>query len=326
MKLRHPRRKLTQFEDKPAPRRGWGRRLTQWAYLAVLLFLTLYAFFYVGYQLLYFNQRGRVVVHHVVIASARGGRILEEPHGVGACVKKGALLARVGSPFECRPSLGNRALRDLKVRNTLDAYKLRTLIEKRKLARTTLDGLRQRRAMELFGDSPGRIRALRDQIDDLDRDIALLRQTIRLRRAEIKELASAPGGNGCEDELIRAPADGVIVAVERKADEVVQRATPILDFVPDHAPVEIRAIFKNNYYDDLTLGKQVKIRFPDGSKSLGQIVRIESTSVPFAMNHMRKNYIPERTRVLTIIRPLNDKDAMLWRAFMEMEVEVMGWR
>ncbi len=332
MRLRHPRRKPTQSQELPPPRRSWGMRLTQWIYLSVLLLLGLYVLVYLGYRLLCFSERGWVSVRHVVIASARGGRILAEPHGVGACVRKGALLVRVGSPSECRPVVsGNRDrnLRELERRQALDAYKLRMLIEQRKLARAALDDARQWRAMELFSGRQGQMRTLRDRIAGLDRDIALLRQALRLRRTEIDQLnklAAVPAHAGCEDELIRAPADGVIVAVERKADEVVERATPILDFVPDHAPVEIRAVFRYDEYASLTLGRQVTIHFPDGSESQGRIVRIEATSAPFAMDRVRKNYELERTRVLAIIRPLSDRDAMLWRAFREMEVEVTGWR
>ncbi len=327
MRLRHPRRKLTQYKETPAPPWTWGRKLTQWAYLAVLLFLVAYAFYYVGYQMLYFNQRGRVTVQHVVIASARGGRILEEPFGVGACVKKGQLLARVGAPFDCRPSSGDRALRDLEVKNKVDRFRLRGLLDQRRLLLRQLREMKNRRALELFGDSPGGVRELEEKLRDLDGDILLLRRQIRLRTKEIGEIrALARGDHGCGPELIRAPSDGRIVAVERTANEVVMRSTPIMDFVPDDAEVEIRAIFKNDFLESLTLGKEVRIRFPDDSETPGRIYRIESTSVPFSWDHFRKNYIPERTRVLAVIRPLNRHDARVWKAFQEMEVEVMGWR
>jgi len=327
MRLRHPRSKLTQFREAPAPPQTLGRKLTQWLYLGVLLFLVFYALYYVGYQFLYFSERGMVNVEHVVIASARGGRILEEPFGVGACVKKGQMLAKVGAPFECQRSSMDRILPELELKNRVDGFKLSGLRKQRRRLLQQLREMKDRRALELFGDSPGGVQELEKDIRDLDADILLLKEQIRLRAKEIGEIRRmAPGDRGCGPELIHAPSDGRIVAVERRANEVVMRSTPIMDFIPDDAKVEIRVIFKTDYLESLTLGKEVRLRFPDGNKGVGRIRRIESTSVPFSWNHFRKNYIPERTRVTAVIEPLNDHDAQIWKTFAEMEVEVMGWR
>jgi len=326
MKLRHPRSKLTQYKEVSAPKRTFGRKLTQWIYLAILLSLVVYAIFYVGYQIFYFDQRGLVTVHHVVISSARGGRILKEAAGAGDHVRKGALLLRIASPNVCRRSADEKVIRELKMKNGFDGQKVRVFIQQRNTKRHELNRMQYQRSMELFSDNTARIRALQDALANLDGDIDVLRHEIKLRNDEIKKLsANNTLDDACRDELIRAPADGTIVSIQHRTYEVVQRSDPVMDFVKDDAPVLIHALFRNEYYESLSLGKKVQIRFPDKSFSKGRVIKIESTSVPFAVNTVRKNYAPARTRILAVIEPLDKKDVNLWKSFMEMEVEVKGW-
>jgi len=327
MKLRHPRRKLTQYKEGPAPERTLRSKVTQWIYLAVVLFVVAYVIYYIAYTMFYFNQRGLVVVNHVVISSVRGGRILKISVGAGDHVKKGALLLRIASPNSCRQNPDNKIIHELKIKNGLDRGKIRMLMQQRNSKKNELKKIQYQRSMELFSGNITRMRTLQDAILVLGGNIDLLRRGLRLRTAEIKKLSMNKALDAaCQDEVIRAPSDGTVIAVQHKVFEVLQRTEPVMDFVKDDAPVYIHVTFNNKRYDDLSLGKEVQIRLPDGELGKGKIAEVKSTSVPFAVNEFARNYLPQRTRLMAMIEPLNRKDAKLWKSFIEMEVEVRGWR
>jgi len=326
MKLRHPKSNLSQFKEVSAPKRTFGSKLTQWIYLTVLLFLLAYIIYYIAYKIFYFDQRGLVVVNHVIIASKRGGRILKVPVVVGSHVKKGELLLLLDAPDICRQGASNKTIRELKIKNAFDREKIRALVERRNIKKNELRQMQYQQSMELFAGNHARIQSLQDILLTLGGNINGLRHGLKIRTAEIKTLfANKMSDAACQNEVIRAPSDGTIIAVQHKVFEVLQRTEPVMDFIKDGAPVYIHAVFNNKFYNALSLGKEVQIRFPNGDLGKGKIIEVKSTSVPFAMNENQK-YLPQRTRLLAIIKPLEKKESDLWKLFIEQEVEVRGWR
>ncbi|GEM_PF-3712670 len=326
MKLRHPKSAITQFGDSKAPARTWRSKFTQWIYFAIVGFIILYAIYYFVYMRFYFIQRGLVQVNHVVVASVRGGRILKIPVSVGEHVKKGRLLMRVDSPNDCRQGDGVGIVLALKGKNSLDRVKRDALKQQMKLKNNDLKRLRYRRSMELYSEQGIKLQALQDKLLALQGDIKLLNQQIAVRNKEIKRLSGlGVHHNGCSDEFVRAPADGTIIAINHAPFEVLQRTEPVMDFIKDNAPVSLIMTLNNDYYDSLTLNEKVDVYFPDGSVGKGFISKIQSTAIPFPIRDSA-HYLPERTRVLATIEPLESEDLNHWRAFNEVEVEVRGWR
>jgi len=332
MKLRHPKSTLTQFKDTSTPLRTWRSKLTQWIYLAIIAFIVLYAVYYLSFMHFYFNQRGLVQVDHVVVASSRGGRILAIPVKPGEHVKKGDLLMRVAAPADCHgQTMGGKGLADLKMKNALDRVRKKQLVQKIKLKNYELKQLSYRRSMELYANHNVNLQGLSDEILALKAGVELLNQQIYLRSKAMKKISAIVySARGCQDEMVRAPANGTVITIKHKVFEVLERTGSVMDFIKDKAAVHITANFRNDYYDSLSLGEKVDIRFPDGSKSQGVISEIKSTAIPFPEQE-NTHYLPYRTRIMVTIEPLeidsSEADQLdHWRFFNEMEVEVRGWR
>jgi len=326
MKLRHPRNNLTQYKDEEPPKRSFSSYLTQWLYLAAIFIILGFIGYYIIHSIYYFNQRGMVLVNHIVISSARGGRILSQPVQVGQHVKKGDLLLRVASPNTCKKSLNDKKMADLKMQNSLNAMKMKMLIKNRTYKEKQLQKIRYQRSLELFSKSQMDAQSLQDELQNLSANIQLLRHGKVIRRQAIKDLAAIMlEDRDCMDEFVYAPENGTIVAVEHKVFEVLQRTEPCMDFIATDADVYIEAAFHNKYYNAVSMGEDVKIRLPDGELSQGVIKEIKSTSAPFAVQENNR-YLQQRTRLLVVVKPANQQEAKRWKPFIEMEVEVRGWQ
>jgi len=326
MKLRHPRNNLTQYENEDAPKRSFSSYVTQWIYLVVVFTILGFIGYYIIHSIYYFNQRGMVLVNHVVISTARGGRILSQPVQVGQHVKKGDLLLRIASPNICKKSVNDKKIADLKMQNAFNVMKIKLLIKKRSYKEKQLQKIRYQRSLELFSTPQMDAQTLQDELQDLSANIQLLQREDVIRRQAIKDLADMIlEDHDCVDEFVYAPQDGTIVAVEHKVFEVLQRTESGMDFIADDADVYIEAAFHNKYYNAISMGENVEIRLPDGGLSQGVIKEIKSTSAPFAVQENNR-YLQQRTRLLVVVEAANKEEAERWKSFIEMEIEVRGWQ
>jgi len=227
--------------------------------------------------------------------------------------------------------VAGKGLADLKMKNALDRVKKKQLLQTIKLKKYNLKLQSHRRSMELYANHTVNSQALKDELLALQTGVDLFNQQIYLRNQAMKKMSAVVYSNsGCQDEMVRAPADGIIITIKNKPFEVLQRTESVMDFIKNKAEVHITASFKNDYYDSLSLGEKVDVSFPDGSKSQGVISEIKSTSIPFPVQGST-HYLPDRTRIMATIDPLETKASEAdqldhWRLFNEMEVEVRGWR
>lgn len=336
MRLRHPKPILSHRSVENTTQLSRASRITRWLYFGVLIGLALYIIWYGVLKFFYVDNRGLVEIDHIRIASSRGGRILELPANVGDHVKKGALLVRLQSPNDCAPPQSSEVqpetpeLRSLRRKLLSDRTRLETLLQQRKDKQAQLRNMRFSHAMELsIGSVRLQSQKLEDDILRLDGEVRSLRTIIPAREKDIKHLEKVlllgVEQKGCGDEEIRALYDGTVLSKTHRQFEVVKRTDPIMDFIADDARVHIESYFRTDDFNALSVGLELMVIFPDHSKSRAKVVDIKSTSIPFPNREFHDSYLPFRTRILTILEPVDEKDIPLWKQFNRMEVEVQGW-
>jgi len=336
VRLRHPKPILSHSQSADVADLSLGSRVTRWVYFIALFALLSYIVWYGVFRFFYIDNRGLVDVDRTRVAFSRGGRILELPVKDGDHVDKGDFLVRLKSPNDCAGSslsgvlTETPELRKLRRKQMSDRSHLNALLQQRKEKKNQIHRMRYRRAMELSTGSSASRQKLEDDMLRLGGEVRSLRAIITLRKKDIQHLENIlkQGGvqPGCEDELIHAPYDGMIVSKNHWQFEVMQRTEPIMDIIADDANVHVESFFRNDAAKTLSVGMELTVLFPDGRESKAKIIVIKSTALQFTKRKFQNNYLPSRTRILTILEPASDMDIPLWKQFNQIEVMVRGWR
>ena len=129
----------------------------------------------------------------------------------------------------------------------------------------------------------------------------------------------------CQPQALRAPSDGVVVALHLGPDEVARTGDPVLSLVRDDARVWVVAYLENGRRDEVGPGERVTVRLPDDTASAGRVASVRSSAAAFSGNKWDAYRLEESEAVLEIL-PADPVAARRWMGFERMEVEVRGSR
>lgn len=324
MRLRNRKSFMTTLpEDAPPVRRG--ARITHRIYLLVLLSLLVYLA-YIAFDRMFFLQAwGQVEVEKIAISSSRGGRIETLVVGEGDRVPAGGLVARIAAPQECRSEDDPRVQR-LHMDVQLSRSRISVLgdrLRDRRARADELGGLR--RALEIDTRTSREARELADEVDQLEQELALARQRLRIEQQQAARLAAnlaaRPLAMECAREELRAPKDATVLYVGYKTSEVVTRAQTIVTLIPARPQVRVETYLDSDQLDAVQVGKKMTVEFSDGTKGRGVVEAIYSSAYRSAYREWQ-DYMPLPSRVRVHVVPENATERQRWLAYDRMDVRV----
>ncbi|MET0028259.1 MAG: HlyD family efflux transporter periplasmic adaptor subunit [Candidatus Thiodiazotropha sp.] len=326
MRIRNKKSFVVVGPEGKAPK-SLGSRITHWLYLAFLALLAIYLVVFTFNYITTFQIPGQIVVERIKVASLEGGRILSLNVDEGDRVKANDLLLVIDNGKSCEP-VQDRSLDKLKRQLALDRLQLDALRQRqtRLQARRQqlLDERRLGRVLELEREDRAAERSLQQELDEAGLDQTLLEEQIRLQEQQIQVYASEqPSDPDCGRERIVAPVDGLVVAVNQHLHEVVARKETLMILMPDQPRVQVEAFGEVNESLPVSLGQQVAVILPDGTRSLGEVSEFEASAYRFPDREFHV-YQPEATSMRVVIRPLDSQTARQWIDFDRRDVSVRG--
>jgi multidrug resistance efflux pump len=128
------------------------------------------------------------------------------------------------------------------------------------------------------------------------------------------------GGNNGGRKVFYCPLDGTVTDVRKNEFEVALKTEDILAI---HKPnnVYIKSFFQQEDLKSLKKGDQVKITFPDGTKSIGRIERFYLATYRLP-EEFQKKYEPTTRSLSADVYPLTREDLMRWRMYYKMGVKI----
>jgi hypothetical protein len=138
---------------------------------------------------------------------------------------------------------------------------------------------------------------------------------------------TANGGWGDENGLVKyylSPIDGTVTKINFESMEVALKSEIIVSIhKPEH--IYIKGFFDQSDMDDISIGDEVKVEFPDGTKSTGKIKRFyyATNAIP---EEFQKKYEPVTRTLLADITPVNETELKKWRTFYRMGVKIYKYK
>lgn len=305
----------------PAPK----ARITQWLY-QLLLFLVIGYLLYLAYNhFRYIGVRGQVLIDKVVISSAHGGEIIDLPVRVGQLLQPSQLIARVAPPKVCNEFVEEDS-RIERVQFEIDRASTRIHRIKKQLSQLAdASSVTQlKRALEVNRASePDQQHLSREKLrltNELDESADELR-ALRSRLRAIQARPQRPQDPLCSDEQLRAPYASRVVLISTQAHEVASRDEAVVVLEPIDQPAYIEAYFDFEDFQVVANANQATVHFPDGHTELAKIEEVVSDARQ-RLPVKNADGWPLIHGLRAVLRPLSPKDAMSWKQYDRMEVEV----
>lgn len=324
MKLRNKGSHITNLAEGSAPVNK-NIQITRWLYFLALISFVCYLVYLGVMRFTQFEGRGHVEIERTLISPSKGGQLIGLFVKEGDTLKKGAALARIKEPTNCKPA--DTKERD-KLRLDIQTKNVEVKILKNRIATETrrLQNSELRRVLELdTNQANDRLRSIRT-IEDLNYKMDELAGEIFLLESAHRTLASTDtyiANTNCLDEIIYAPFDGAIHSILHKQFEFSPKGKPLIVLIADKAPVYIDAFVNNEDSSYLSIDKVVDVTFPNGLQSQGVVKKISSASAYFPEIKFDK-YESVESNVRIRILPLDDTEEKLWRANDKMDVTLTG--
>lgn len=173
------------------------------------------------------------------------------------------------------------------------------------------------------------------RIEDYSTSKKSLKKQVSYLYAYLKKLkANLKTENSLESEYIHinsggyrsnlsyqlAPIHGTITRKLKEEHEVALKTDLVMTI---HSPenIFVKAFFKTKDLEHVHIDDVVNIKFPDGNKSKGKILRFY-TATYILPEEFQKNYEPVHRTIAADIIPINDSDLNKWEKYYKMEVSI----
>lgn len=322
MKLRNKKSFIQRSHEGAAPAVS-AAKLSHKLFILAFLIVLAYAIYLLFLEFVSYRGDGTVNIDKTLLSTNHYGKITHLPINEGEYVKKGRLLAQLSPATNCATDEQKQAkqkkIAQLEHDQELNQLKLKLISGQ--IADLTESDARSmlRRALELDDRllrHDGRI------LQKLKQEWSLLKMEISLGKEQLEYWRQQQIGN-CPDEYIHAPFDGVIKRVFLKVNEFSNRGQGLILIQPEDASVLIHAYVGKTDMDDLAIGKQVEVIFPDNIRSHGVVEEFSSSALTFP-EVVRNDYEPVDARISVHIVPVNDDDTQLWKNYDLLRVKIRG--
>lgn len=133
--------------------------------------------------------------------------------------------------------------------------------------------------------------------------------------------SSHAGAGGSNDDKLKAficPIDGVVSRIYKEEFEVALKSEVIMNV---HKPenIKIKAYVNQEDIDNLDIGDEVTILFPDDTKGEGLVHKFHSTT-SILPDEFQKKYEPTTRSIIVDILPLTEKDGIKWQMYYKLGV------
>lgn len=138
------------------------------------------------------------------------------------------------------------------------------------------------------------------------------------------------GDNGGLAELEKkkqyfiSPIAGTINQIFTKEFETALRDEVVLS-VHKKSPIFVRAYFDQKDLDQISIGEEFTVTFPDGTVSKGVLKSFYYSTIPLP-EEFQKRYEPVSRAVVGDIYPVNIEEAQRWKDFYKMSVDVSKYK
>jgi len=302
-----------------------GVKLTHWIYFLVLLVIVAYFSRSLYISMVTYDGVGQVNVDKTLLSSTYDGKIISLPIVQEERVEKGTLLAVLSPGISCVNKGVPEDKRIAKLEYDIQVKQVKSkLLKHQKAQLKPVEGrMMMRRALEL----DDRQQKNQSESQALSNDLDFLKQEIRLDRTLLNKLQNNYKNqkvtNSCPNEVIVSPFKATVKRVFLKVSEFSKRGEGVVLIQPENAAVRIEAFLNKKELQYIALKQRVTITFPDGVQSTGAIDEIQSSAYEFAKREW-EDYEPVDARIRIHIRPLDQVQENLWRAYDLFRVRVRG--
>ena len=298
--------------------------LTRRAYQIILLGIVVYLVFAVVDRLMYVHGSGQVEIDKTRIGPLHGGQIASFSVAEGDRIHQGQPLALITARRICTAEIDpwldklrfDIESKTARLKLLSDRYRTLPADDEQTLLRRALEvdrtAVAERRQIQRERDKLGY------SLDELMEEIDILKS--RLHRLEARDAAQELPPE-CFEEAIVAPFDGHVRAVLRQLHEYVDRGETFLIIEADDAPIRVEAYFDTDDLDYLKRGKLVRVSFPDGEQSFGEIDKIYSAAFD-ASERETDQYQPVTAAVRADLRPWPGNEERRWRRYDRLAVRL----
>lgn len=169
-------------------------------------------------------------------------------------------------------------------------------------------------------------------IDALRREIKILKRHLYALRKQEK-LAKALGEKNLKSQIVAGmeqrntvyyyvtPTQGEIGQINNSPNEVCYRTKDVM-VIHQLENLKIKAYFNQQLYQEIQLGEEVDIEFPDGTISRGIIDNFYVSTYELPPEFQKK-YEPVERSIVVDVLPLDMKEAELWIGYYKMAVTVV---
>ena len=205
--------------------------------------------------------------------------------------------------------------------------------------RTKKKELEEQKKLILLGvDIAYKLPPIQSAIADLEADLEVSNQEIKvlkkhlyyLRKEEKKARSRTDeqlqqqiaNGNDIYNKhfLSRSPIDGLIGRIYKSSQEVCYESEKVM-VVHQLENLKVKAYFDQKSHNDITIGDEVLVEFPDGKQSRGVIYNFYVSTYPLPPEFQKK-YEPVRRSIVADIVPANEKEAQEWAKYYKMAVKI----
>jgi multidrug resistance efflux pump len=198
------------------------------------------------------------------------------------------------------------------------------------LPQSRLD-LRQNEIVQLKAENA----RLSDEISSLRKILGQLKDDRDNQGNSNKSKVSVNGGDGTngdetgsaekqKKQYFISPIDGTINQIFTKEFETALRDEVVLS-VHKKSPIFVRAYFDQKDLDQIAIGEEFTVTFPDGTVSKGVLKSFYYSTIPLP-EEFQKRYEPVSRAVVGDIYPVNIEEASRWKDFYKMSVDVSKYK
>jgi len=169
-------------------------------------------------------------------------------------------------------------------------------------------------------------------IDALGREIKILKNHLYLLRKQQKALADQDRSN-VKESITRSmayrntryyyasPVSGEIGQINNSPNEVCYKAKDVM-VIHQLENLKIKAYFDQSLYQEIQIGEEVSIEFPDGTVGRGVINNFYVSTYELPAE-FQKRYEPVERRIVVDVLPLDMDEAALWIGYYKMAVTIV---
>jgi multidrug resistance efflux pump len=182
-------------------------------------------------------------------------------------------------------------------------------------AKIQLDALRLHRDARIQSE----IESLRTQAALLSRE----RQALNSRLTALESQAGSPhsGRISGASVTIRAPLDGRVARFYTEKGRFCPQGASLLALAREPGQMHINGYFPLEAQSQVQPGARIRIKFPDGYRTIGIVARAYATALPEPIK-VTHNYVPVEVALKVEIHPSTDAEAQRWTAYDQMDVRL----